>query len=110
MSSPDTLPNANEGTDYPAVMPLSLEGLFEVFKDNVIEPTSKLGIPRRLLAEESFWSGASCVMSIMVRAKMLGATPEEGAAIIGRLFNEITARDAGHDARIMAGMHNVTRD
>lgn len=87
---------------YPATVPFSLEKIFEVFQSQVIAPCVATGMPAKSLAEESFWAGAESFLSIMIRAKSLGATPEEGAAIITRCIEEIGKRAAEQDSRIKA--------
>lgn len=105
MSSDNPSPIAG----YPSVMPLSLEGIYKVFTENVVNEISDL-LPAKQLAEEAFWAGAESVMSVMVRAKHLGATPEEGAQVIGRMFQEIAARAADQEARILRATRNAPRD
>lgn len=95
---------------YPAVTPLSLEAIFSLYQDNVIQPYLATGLPPKILVEESFWAGAESVMSIMARAKLLGASVEEGAALIGRVFQEIQTHGDSQRTRLMQAGRDAARD
>lgn len=87
---------------YPAVTPMTLEGILKVYLSEVVTPISseEKKLSPHFYSEEAFWAGAESVMSIMTRAKVSGASVEEGGQVIARIFLEIRAANLAQPARV----------
>lgn len=88
--------------DYPATMPLSLEGVFAIYKKNVFDPLWNDVPDPEFWMEESFWQGAEVFLSILSRAKDLGADVKEGSELVRRLQREIAVKSLTQPTRICA--------
>jgi hypothetical protein len=102
-------PQAKPNTGYPAVMPLSITAVWDVFNAQVIKKVGELPGPRspgftETFHEQIFYAGAKSVLSILIRGAKLGADVEGGAELVQRLMNEINDAEAAIIAKAAAAI------
>lgn len=88
-------------------IPLSLAACWQRYNTQLSKLLAK-GCPiditpeiQKDLLETSFMTGASAALSILSRASKLGASPEEGGAILSRMIEEIDRSDSAMMQRVL---------